>query len=512
MSGSYSSYSAYTPPGGSTYGQGVPAYGVYNNNNGGAAPPGEAAAAVAGGPSLRRRHVEPGNGYRGTNHDDDNERSKNDHRRESRAVVKSLDFMFPKVDQEFTIQTDRGGVASLVAFGLIALLCLAETISWFGANRATTEHVAVDTSLGRKMRVNLNITFPALACEDLHVDVMDVAGDSQLNIDNTLTKTRLRLDGRPTGRQEQVDSNLGQKRQSEIDRVLAMELPDNYCGPCYGAQQADTDCCNSCDELLAAYGKKKWKTDMIITTSEQCIREGRHKTEPKRMTKGEGCNLVGYMTINRVAGNFHVAMGEGVERNGRHIHTFQPDDTQNFNASHIIHHLSFGLPPVEGGKLNSNSPLAQEHPLNGVRKIVDKERGTTGLFQYFIKVVPTTSISKNNERQETNGFFFTERFRPLMQEYFQGDEEGDEEDKNPPAVDAGASGSHGHHDHHDVKKNSILPGVFFIYEIYPFAVEVTENSVPLTHLLIRLMATIGGVFTCFKLLDSLVFERSSSSR
>ena len=37
--------------------------------------------------------------------------------------------------------------------------------------------------------------------------------------------------------------------------------------------------------------------------------------------------------------------------------------------------------------------------------------------------------------------------------------------------------------------------MFFIYEIYPFAVEVSTVSVPFTHLLIRLMATIGGVFT-----------------
>ena len=57
-----------------------------------------------------------------------------------------------------------------------------------------------------------------------------------------------------------------------------------------------------------------------------------------------------------------------------------------------------------------------------------------------------------------------------------------------------------------MKKNSILPGVFFIYEIYPFAVEVTENSVPWTHLIIRLMATVGGVFTLMKLVDTFVLE------
>ena len=485
--GAYSSYGSYAAGApGSGYGQ---SYGGYS---GGGAAPGPAAPAETG-PTLRRRHVEPGNGHGGM-HDVDNSKKHGG----PRNVVKSLDFMFPKVDQEFTIQTERGGVASLVALGLIALLCLAETISWYSANRSTTEHVAVDTSLGHRMRVNLNITFPALACADLHVDVMDVAGDSQLDIDNTLTKTRLRLDGRPTGRKETVDSNLGQKRQEEIDRVMAEKLPDDYCGPCYGAQKADGDCCNTCDELLEAYNEKKWKTDVIMTISEQCIREGRHKMEPKRMTRGEGCNLVGYMTINRVAGNFHIAMGEGVERNGRHIHTFQPDDTANFNASHVIHHLSFGTPSDSQG-------ITEDSPLNGVSKIVDNQRGTTGLFQYFIKVVPTTYVSRTQQRRETNGYFFTERFRPLMQEYF--DDDDDNEGSPVMEAEAGAPGGQGHkHAHHDVKKNSILPGVFFIYEIYPFAVEITENSVPWTHLIIRLMATVGGVFTVMKLVDTFVLE------
>jgi hypothetical protein len=494
--GNYGAYGSY--PAGAGYGQQAPVYGAY----GGGAP---AAGGAGPGAQLRRRHAETnGNGLAANRHHGDD--SKN--HASPRKVVKSLDFMFPKVDHEFTIQTEKGGLASMVAVGLICLLCLAEIIAWIGANQATTEHVAVDTSLGRRMQVNLNITFPALACEDLHLDVMDVAGDSQLDIDNTLTKTRLRRDGRPTGNKEQVDSNIGQKRQSEIERVMKEKVPENYCGPCYGAQEKETDCCNTCDELMQAYLKKQWRRDIILTTSEQCIREGRHKKEPKRMTTGEGCNLVGHMTINRVAGNFHIAMGEGIERNGRHIHTFQPDDTPNFNASHIIHHLSFGTPT------NSKAADTHDNPLNGVSKIVDHQRGTTGLFQYFIKIVPTTYISRQQERRETNGFFFTERFRPLMQEYFPDDwdddtleDDGEYKAKEAEAL-AGAPSGHGHHhhDHHDVKKNSILPGVFFIYEIYPFAVEITENSVTYTHLLIRLMATVGGVFTTMKLVDTFVLE------
>ena len=175
--------------------------------------------------------------------------------------------------------------------------------------------------------------------------------------------------------------------------------------------------------------------------------------------------------------------------------------------------------------------LAVPQPLNGVRKMVEKKHGTTGLFQYFIKVVPTTVVTtttttggekkpkqktlETTTKKETNGYFFTERFRPLMLEYYNDDHFDTEADNlynstDPNAVvPAGAAGSasHSNHEHHDIKKNSILPGVFFIYEIYPFSVQISSVQVPWTHLLIRIMATIGGVLTIVKWADFTFFER-----
>jgi hypothetical protein len=204
-------------------------------------------------------------------------------------------------------------------------------------------------------------------------------------------------------------------------------------------------------------------------------------------------------------------MGEGVERDGRHIHAFVPDDTPNFNASHIIHHLSFGAPEEQWA----------DSYLNGATKIVTKELGTTGLFQYFIKVVPTTYLQQQTGkviRKETNRYFVTERFRPLMREYFDDDDGGYDDataiernqqnkdrTKKQGEADATLKGGHSNAKHHDVK-NAILPGVFFIYEIYPFAVEVSPTTVPFTHLLIRIMATVGGVFTIVRWADSFLYR------
>lgn len=472
-----------------------------NNNTYGDAY-GSGSASAASTPTLRRRNAE----YDGSPNLNGNNSNSNSNvgpsKRSTERVVKHLDFMFPKVDNEFTVQTERGGAASLIAYALIALLLLAECVSWVSQNynQALVEHITVDTSLGKKMRVNLDITFPALACEDLHIDIMDIAGDSQLDLDDTMTKRRLNSKGMTLGKEEVVESNAHHQKQAEKDKVLKVELPENYCGPCYGAQAVEGQCCNTCDELIEAYKTKRWRTDMVAQTAEQCIREGRDKVEPKKMRKGEGCNLQGHFMVNRVGGNFHIAMGEGIERDGRHIHTFNPEDTHNFNASHTIQHLSFG-PETTG--FGNNQELTS---LNGVTKIVTKEYGTTGLFQYFIKIVPTTYIT-GNKGAETNRYFYTERFRPLMREVFE-DYNEDEilvdkiDSSKRAAIHAGHVGGHAHRDHHLVKKNSVLPGVFFIYEIYPFEVEVTKSSVPLTHLLIRLMATIGGVLTIVRWADS----------
>jgi len=357
----------------------------------------------------------------------------------------------------------------------------------------------------------MNITFPALHCDDLHLDAMDVAGDSQLDIVDTLVKKRLHLDGSVLSAEEvRVEANKAAKKDSEDQKFQKAakeggegKLPADYCGSCYGAEAKEGQCCNTCDDVIDAYKRKRWSPYDVVQSAEQCRREGRTKVdanEPKRMSKGEGCNLSGYMTFKKNAGNFHVAMGAGVEREGRHIHQFVPEDAPNFNASHVIHKLSFG--PEYG--LDEN--VKGRTSLDGVSKIVTEENGSTGLFQYFIKIVPTTykgeemigSVAEPGQTTlETNRYFFTERFRPLMIDVIEDEhhELGEKDGHAGAHVGGGmGAGTHAAQEHHKVQ-NSLLPGVFFVYEIYPFAVEVTRQSVPFTHLLVRIMATVGGTFT-----------------
>ena len=67
----------------------------------------------------------------------------------------------------------------------------------------------------------------------------------------------------------------------------------------------------------------------------------------------------------KVSGNFHVAAGEGVMRDGRHVHLYNMDDAEKFNSSHTINRLSFG-DPFSGMRPN---------PLDGTSRIIDEGKG-----------------------------------------------------------------------------------------------------------------------------------------
>ena len=476
-------------------------------------------------------------------------------------LLKKVDF-FPKTEIDYEIRTERGAQLTFVGYLLTLLLILAEFTTWNSLNSEPNEHIIVDTSIGKRMRVNLNITFMGLHCDDLHLDVIDVAGDSQMDISDNMFKRRLTSSenggggsvnknrGRANNNNnnnhddvaaaQRVEANIKAVEDKKAQELLKADIPKDYCGPCYGSSESEGDCCNTCDDVLQRYQKKRWNENAVQPLAEQCIREGRGKVEPKRMNKGgEGCNLQGSFTVNRVAGNFHIAMGEGVDRDGRHIHQFLPEDRINFNASHVIHELSF-LDEEYGDIVGANmmnddkkrkkkkNGIDGERSMNGVTKIVTEETGTTGLFQYFIKIVPTVykgdilddmalielkdnnkSDNKNEKVLETNRYFYTERFRPLLGEVHEEAILSGDSDRGMAGAHVGGKTGGTLHEkaEHHATANAVLPGVFFVYEIYPFAVEITRNRVPFAHLLIRIMATVGGVMTIMKWIDGALYSR-----
>jgi len=172
----------------------------------------------------------------------------------------------------------------------------------------------------------------------------------------------------------------------------------------------------------------------------------------------EGCQVYGYLLVNKVAGNFHFAPGKSFQQAHMHVHDLQPFKNQAFNLSHTIQRLSFGreFPGIV-------------NPLDNVQKMSDKDGSS--MYQYFIKVVPTVYEGLNGKLINTNQFSVTEHFKTIK---------GD--------------GGHG------------LPGIFFMYELSPIMVKFTEHTQSFAHFLTGVCAIIGGVFTVAGIIDSFLYH------
>jgi hypothetical protein len=115
------------------------------------------------------------------------------------------------------------------------------------------------------------------------------------------------------------------------------------CGSCYGAEDAEHPCCNSCSEVgrrgqgarrgaarragasgrrpplppppkvRDAYQRKGWVM-LKLSKVAQCADDEYHAA--LRQQEGEGCRMWGHLRVNKVAGNFHFAAGRSYQQVG----------------------------------------------------------------------------------------------------------------------------------------------------------------------------------------------------
>merc|ERR1711879_479995 len=150
---------------------------------------------------------------------------------------------------------------------------------------------------------------------------------------------------------------------------------------------------------------------------------------------------------------------------GSHSHdTAALTFSDSFNTTHIIHQFSFG--EEFNGRID---------PLDN---LVGETEDKLSLFQYFIKIVPTSYVKKSGEVVETNQYSVTRHYQAMSMT-------------------------------HDAEK---LPGVFFLYELSPIRVVLKETSQSWTEFLTTIFGTAGGLFTISMLLDWFFFRGASTIR
>ena len=399
-----------------------------------------------------------------------------------RITLEAFD-LYTKTRTEEAVQSTRGGGLSMIALLLCAALAASEI--WAYAIPRTKEHLAVDPVVEDRLRIDFDITFHALPCSEANIDAMDVAGEQQNGLDHDISKTRLSSAGVPLA--SAYAHRIEAARAAAAEAAAATPLPSDYCGPCYGAG-AEGACCNSCDAVRSAYAERGWDVASVTASAEQCARE--HRNVPAvESAPGEGCRLAGHMYVNKVAGNFHVAIGDTHARGAGHIHQFNPSHIATYNASHTVHTLSFGEPYP-----------GMRNPLDGTKRIIAQG---SGVFMYYLKVVPTVydatgAISAAFSLQAGQGGGSASSAASAAGSVIARDAVAHSDtlktnqfsvlSQYRPSVLMG-------------QRMNVIPGVFFVYDISPFMVTVTRHSTSFLTLVTSLAAILGGVLTLARALD-----------
>jgi len=313
---------------------------------------------------------------------------------------------YPKPLEDFRIKTKFGGLMTILCGAIMILLFASETRDYLTPE--IREELIVDTTRAGKLKINIDIVFPRISCDYLVLDAMDVSGEQHIDIEHNIFKRKLDLDGKPIedpqkqaviGVQKVNSTSEGHEETGkdvlETTTKLTTTTTLPACGSCYGAETAERKCCATCDDVRQAYRFKTWKFDPRGV--EQCkgIEGVPSLTEAEERAFKEGCQIYGYLEVNRVGGSFHIAPGKSFSINSVHIHDVQPFSSTDFNTTHRIRHLSFGR-QLEGG-LESNNPL------DGIETVAEK--GAT-MFQYYLKIVPTL-YSRTDNLFATNQFSVT---------------------------------------------------------------------------------------------------------
>ena len=93
------------------------------------------------------------------------------------------------------IRTNVGAFLTLASALLIIMLTLSEFFEYRRVQ--TSPRLEVDLSRGERLSIMLNVTFPRVPCYLLSLDIVDVVGDNQMDINHDIVRTRLGRDGTP---------------------------------------------------------------------------------------------------------------------------------------------------------------------------------------------------------------------------------------------------------------------------------------------------------------------------
>jgi hypothetical protein len=388
---------------------------------------------------------------------------------------------FAKTMDDVRIRTNIGALITLTSFVLITFLTLGEFFNHLEIHENT--ELIVDKSRGERLVIDMNVTFPRVPCYLLSIDIMDISGETQLNLMHDVERIRLH----PDGRLVEVGRN-SRMLKGEADRVAETHAKD-YCGSCYGGEPPESGCCNTCDEVQESYVRRGWSFGDPEHV-EQCVKEG--WSDRIKEQNAEGCNVAGKIHVNKVIGNVHISPGRAFQRNGVHMHDLVPylsgSGENHHDFGHIINDFSFESENSFTASKDARSLVRKVmgivDPLQGVRAHTEKSQF---MFQYFLKVVSTELQELNGNVYKSFQYSVTSYERDL--DTSPGHKNADANKEQPGKVMHGFIG---------------MPGVFINYDISGLKMIHKQTRTSLSHFLTSTCAIVGGVLTVAGIIDAAV--------
>ncbi|URE36856.1 Endoplasmic reticulum vesicle transporter [Musa troglodytarum] len=434
----------------------------------------------------------------------------------SATKLKSVDF-YRKIPRDLTEASLSGAGLSIVAAFSMMFLFGMELNNYLMVS--TTTSVIVDRSSdGEFLRIDFNISFPALSCEFASVDVSDVLGTNRLNITKTVRKFSIDPNLIPTGSEfhsgpiPKVNKHGDdfQEEYSDGSDSLTAESFEKY------AHQYDpemdgrillgkVDCTQEAElcrrhhiqgypsirifrkgsdvkdnhghhEHESYYGERD--TESLVAAMETLVapvpRES-HKlaledksnnsvdTAKRPAPLTSGCRIEGFVRVKKVPGNLVISAYSGA-------HSFDPSQ---INVSHVVSQFSFGkkLSLRMLSELKRLTPyLGGSHDrLMGRSYITNRDHVNANVtIEHYLQVVKSEVVSRRSSQE-----------LKLLEEY--------EYTAHSSLVDS-----------------LHIPVAKFHYEPSPMQVMVTEVPKPLSHFVTNICAIIGGIFTVAGILDSIL--------
>eukprot|EP00879_Flechtneria_rotunda_P003130 GHRR01003351.1.p1 GENE.GHRR01003351.1~~GHRR01003351.1.p1 ORF type:complete len:673 (+),score=232.53 GHRR01003351.1:391-2409(+) len=378
---------------------------------------------------------------------------------------------YKRADAHLTRQTTHGAVVTILGV-LLGVTLACHEVSWYLAGKGTSK-MAVDLARRHDLNIHVDISFPAIPCAGLSVDIMDASGsvgnDANHAKDVHLHKVRLdQHSKRIGGRSGEYVTPQSQKMvQDRAGMVMQIDLGAAM------TQMSDMD------------------------------------TE---LQKHEGCRVYGDVSVRRVAGKLHFAV---------HQQSFVDVLPQMLtghilpkltNMSHVIYKVAFG--PEYPGQVN---------PLDGFSRI-SQPGEVPKAYKYFLKVVPTEYRTRMGFVLETSQYSVSEYAMTL-------NGAGPAGLANQPAGNSGSADSksgvaNSSQPHQKVPEEtaadptgggvSAAAGeshatstvrdafVDFSYDLSPIIMTIHQSPASILHFIVRLCAVVGGVLSVTRMADKAV--------